>query len=232
VHLAYSEAPPVQQTLFIPGKVIAIYASKKCRQCHVNGEWSRDTSSCPQRGRLTTPRPALTCNIDDLVRIEYQQFHYVRIRIESPDGLTKLGESSSDDGASSSSSSNQQHYRRRTGMLPANTAVVYQRYLSLLASSQQQDTTPLDSYKPVNPFTRKFCRYCDAFTGKWSDIESCVALSCDPATLTGSPELVYVGNQSVVVTLKNQPLSLFRPFTVLAVYSYGSEKGTMQFIPI
>lgn len=109
---------------------------------------------------------------------------------------------------------------------PAETVVVYQRYLSLLANIQQDmagATTP-DPYKQVNPFTRKFCRYCDAYSGKWSDLDSCVLLNCDPSVLTGSPELVLVNNQTALNTTK-YPNILFKPFSVLAVYSFGSEKS-------
>lgn len=127
---------------------------------------------------------------------------------------------------------NEDEHEVTSRRLLTNTMVVYQRYLSLLANIQQDtigSTTP-NPFKPVNPFTRKFCRYCDA-SGKWSEIESCVSLSCDPAILTGSPDFIFANNQSnVVVAGTKQQYNLFKPFSVLAVYSFGSEKSRFHIL--
>lgn len=88
--LAYSEIASSQQTLFAPGRVFAIYPARKCRECLSTGDWSSKTL-CPPNTKITTPKPPQSCSLDDLHRIEFLQFNYVRLRIESPDGWTKIG---------------------------------------------------------------------------------------------------------------------------------------------
>ena len=83
------EIAPVKQTLFAPDRVVAVYPGKKCRECLSDGEWSPEGTSCLQK-RITTPKPPPTCSLDDLIRVEYLHFNYVRIRIESPDGQYKI----------------------------------------------------------------------------------------------------------------------------------------------
>lgn len=88
--IVHPENAPAQQTLFLPDRVVAVYSSgKKCRECLRDGEWSPERTSCFNK-RITTLKPPLSCSLDDLLRIEYLQFHYVRIRIESPDGWNKI----------------------------------------------------------------------------------------------------------------------------------------------
>jgi hypothetical protein len=74
--------------------VIAEYTfgdTKLCKECGKDGEWSKfsDASICKE---LTTPRPKADCRYDNLKEIEYNQLDYVRVRIESPDGLYKIEE--------------------------------------------------------------------------------------------------------------------------------------------
>lgn len=87
--LTGSEIATPQQTLFLAGRVLAIYPARRCRECLSSGDWSTKHASCPFK-RLTTSRPQLSCSLDELIRIEFLQFNYVRIRIESDDGWTKI----------------------------------------------------------------------------------------------------------------------------------------------
>lgn len=87
--LAYSEIAPRHQTLFLSGQVFAIYPGRRCRECLSTGDWSTK-SLCPYT-KITTPKPAQSCSLDELTRIEFSQFNYIRLRIESADGWTKIG---------------------------------------------------------------------------------------------------------------------------------------------
>ncbi len=206
-----------EQNLFEVNRVVAKYHQANrnlCRLCESNGEWSR----LPDRKHCLTPKNMQECSYQALQQIEYQKFDYVRIRIESPNGLNKIDEKTI----------------REKQRVPSGSVVLYQKYLSSLNITLKKRLEKLKSgggrfmaNNYFNPFTKKFCRYCN--DGAWSDIESCVHLTCDRDQLTGTPELLYLKNDRQFRSLmssfsdRNSQL-LFRPNSVVAVYSYGSDK--------
>jgi hypothetical protein len=202
----YSKLVSNEQDLFYSDEVVAIYQfsnEKVCKLCQLDGEWSKyaESSLCIE---LTTPRPNQFCTYENLKSIEYKQFDYVRLRIESSNGLYKLDEQELE----------------ISNRLEPNTVVVYQRYLSQLTTTKSSFS--FNSYEPTNPYTKKFCRYCD--NGNWSEIESCVWLNCEKELLTGSPDLLLIENNEKPI----EQQTLFRPHSILAIYSFGSEKFCKQ----
>lgn len=194
------KSPGSDETLFEPGQVRAIFNNKTCRLCEPGGEWSEtsDLNSCAQP-LVKTPE-LRNCSLEELKRLERVQFDYHRLRIETADGSMKLNERAILDDS-----------------LPFNTVVLYQRYL--MNMNHHVELPLIDSYKPVTPFLKKFCRYCDQ-AGQWSDIESCAVLNCDKDLLTGSPE--------ILTSDMNSTRNLFKPYSAIAVYSFGSEKFCKQ----
>lgn len=73
----------------------------------LDGEWSKYSESnfCSD---ITTPRPDSFCRQTNLKELEKQESDYIRIHIESPDGL--FG------------------YRSSQNQVPTGSVVVYQRY--------------------------------------------------------------------------------------------------------
>jgi hypothetical protein len=187
--------------LFIPGTVIAEYKfgdANLCKECQKEGDWSKfsDASICKE---LTTPTPKVGCKYNILKELEYNQFDYIRVRIESPDGLFKIDEKHILDNE-----------------LPYRTVVVYQRYLSNLPNAINR-LSELDlNYYSFNVFTKKFCRYCD--NGVWSELESCVTLSCDRDQLAGVPDILSIPRYIKIPDKQ----TLIKPYTAIAQYTFGS----------
>lgn len=171
------------QNLFGANQAIAVYklntpptSLNVCKVCQEeSGEWSQraEHSLCQQARSLGE------CTLSDLRRVEYQQFDYIRIRLESADGTYKL---------------NQRDILMNGDKVPPGTVVLYQKYLSSLNITIRRRISKYNSNSAgsyyFNPFTKKFCRYCQ--DGVWSDIESCVSLHCDKESLTGQPDLVFI----------------------------------------
>jgi hypothetical protein len=197
------------QNLFTPMQAIAVYKSagsqSLCKICQLDGEWSAE----PDPNLCIMPKKLADCSFSTLKQFEYQQFDYIRIRVESANGLVKINDR-----------------EMLSDKLASGTVVLYQKYLSSLNISVRRRIGKL-SVNYFNPFTKKFCRYCN--DGHWSEIESCVSLNCDKALLTGSPELIF-SNVNEVNRLKpvsrylseqRQQQSLFKPNSVVAIYTYG-----------
>ena len=203
LRLANAVAPADDQRLFEPGSVLATFKYSKdkvCKVCQMDGEWSRfpEADLCKE---IKAVKPNSDCKIDTLKQMEIQQYDYIRIRIEAPNGLFKYTDQNI-----------------LNGKVPGGSVVVYQRYLSNLPTSSRSTM----DYNSGNPFTKKFCRYCDL--GVWSELESCVKLNCDREQLTGDPELFFVSN-------KLKPIEqqiLFPPYSVIAVSTFGQEKFCKQ----
>ena len=92
LHLANLEPPPIDQKLFKPGQVVVVYKYlnyKVCRLCQFNGEWSKypEQDFCKKVHSL---RSLASCSPDDLAAVEQQQPDYMRLRIESSNGMKKL----------------------------------------------------------------------------------------------------------------------------------------------
>lgn len=188
--------------LFLPGNVIAEYRfgdTNLCKECLRGGEWSKfsDSNICKT---LTTAKPKAGCKYDTLKEIEYNQLDYVRVRIESPDGLFKIHES---------------HIMNNE--LAHKTVVVYQRYLSNLPNAINRLSDIDLNYYSFNVFTKKFCRYCD--NGVWSELESCVTLSCDKDLLAGVPDIFSLPKHTKIPDKQ----TLIKPYSAIAQYNFGSD---------
>jgi hypothetical protein len=198
------------QNLFTPMQAVAIYKSagnvNLCKICQPDGEWSAE----PDPNFCIMPKKLADCSFTTLKQFEYQQFDYIRIRVESANGLVKINDR-----------------EILSDKLASGTVVLYQKYLSSLNISIRRRIGKIDG-NYFNPFTKKFCRYCN--DGHWSEIESCVSLNCDKDLLTGSPELIFTNvNEnnklkpiSRFLSEQRQQQSLFKPNSVVAIYSYGN----------
>lgn len=205
LNVEYGNQPAPEQQLFLPGKVTAIYKfgnEKRCKICQVDGEWSKysETTLCNE---LTTPKPNAFCRQTTLKEEEKREPEYLRIRVESPDGLFS--------------------YNNFQNQVSAGSVAVYQRYSS--GSVLIEDTRPATTNKyfgPASTAIKKYCRYCD--DGAWSDIEPCVSLKCESNGLTGEPELYFVDNNLKVPSQQ----TLFIPYSVIAVYTFGGQRFCKQ----
>jgi len=207
VQLAYSQIAPANQKLFSQGEAIAVYQysnNKLCKVCESSGEWSKYPQADLCR-EITTRKPNIDCRVDQLKAIEYKEHEYIRLRIEKPNGYDKIKESDVSE----------------ENKVPSKTVVVYQRYLSNLPTPRN-DLPSTKNYYPSNPFTKKFCRYCD--DGVWSEVESCDRLHCDRDLLNGNPELVYLTNNQRAL----EDHTLFQPASVIAIYFFGNERFCKQ----
>jgi hypothetical protein len=205
--IEYGRQPSQDQQLFESGKVTAVFKfgnERRCKLCQVDGEWSKysEPNFCSD---ITTPKPNVFCRQSGLKDLEKQEPEYLRVRIESPDGLFDYA-----------SSQNQ---------VPSGAIVVYQRYdtnIMRFGADLKPETTTNKYIGPANTAVKKYCRFCD--DGVWSDIEPCVSLKCEIADLTGEPELFYVDNN---VKPPSQQ-TLFNPYSVIAVYTFGGQKFCKQ----
>jgi hypothetical protein len=207
------------QNLFAQNLAVAVYKSmgnaNMCKICQQNGEWSANANA----NLCTAPRKPVDCSFTTLKQFEYEQFDHIRIRVESANGLVKINER-----------------EVISDKLPSGTVVLYQKYLSSLDISLRgrNRVGKLNTGNYFNPFTKKFCRYCN--DGAWSEIESCVNLSCDKELLTGSPELLFTNiNQSNklkpvsrYLSEQRQQQTLYKPGSVVAIYSFGPDKFCKQ----
>jgi hypothetical protein len=134
-----------------------------------------------------------------------QEPGYNRLRVESPDGLFTLPMSIS--------------------QVPSGSVAVYERYEAKLFTHGSELVRSTTTYRyrlaPVTA-TKKYCRYCD--DGEWSDIEQCVSLKCQKDILTGEPEISFINN-NIKPPMQQ---TLFNPFTVIAIYTFGSAKFCKQ----
>ena len=208
LQLTYSKKASSDHKLFLPGEAIAVFkysSDKLCKACQIDGEWSKfaETELCQELMALKSSKSG--CKYENLKQIEYKQLAYVRIRLESPDGLTKI---------------NEKYIEKNE--LPANTVVVYQRYLMNLPNQMYRMFASFKKYKLSTPFTKKFCRYCD--DGIWSEIESCVSLNCDKDLLTGNPDLMLTDTEKEPIERQN----LFKPFSVIAMSKFGDDRFCKQ----
>jgi hypothetical protein len=199
LHLINLEPPPVNQKLFRPGQVVVVYKHlnyKVCKICQTNGEWSKypDESLC---NKVKILRTFSGCSGEDLKQNEKQQPEYIRLRIESSNGMNRLDLDT--------------QYSNSDLSYPDGSVVLYQTYLSNFARLKTSK-----DFNPSSSFVKKSCRYC--VNGIWSDLESCTSLNCDRNLLTGSPDLQ-------LLTTYSRPADdqiLFKPNSVIASYSFGN----------
>jgi hypothetical protein len=202
------EPPPIDQKLFKPGQVVVVYKYlnyKVCRLCQFNGEWSKypEQDYCKKVHSL---RSFVSCSSDDLTVSELQQPDYMRLRIESSNGMKKL----------------EQKSLRSTQFYPDGSVVLYHTYLAnfaqLVPKISQAGFSQLvaSNFNPSSSFVKKNCRYCT--NGVWSDLESCVSLSCDRTEIKGSPDFIML-----TTNLKpSDDQILFKPGTVVATFTFGN----------
>lgn len=176
---------------------------KLCKVCQLNGEWTKfsDVTLCQT---ITTQKPSINCKYNDLKALESTQPDYIRLRIESSNGIAKIDERSITD-----------------DKLASKTVVVYLKYLNSQSTRSSRDLTA-NNFNSSYPFTKKYCRYCD--DGVWSEMESCVSLNCDKDQLMSNPDLVLIPSLQKPMEIQN----LFQPSTVMAVYTFGSDKFCKQ----
>ena len=181
------------------------------------------------------------CRYADLRAEERRTSAYVRVRIESPDGLERIAERTinDDDDDDIDETSNETTSTGATAtasVAAADTLVVYQTFLvnmSLSKKSQsklwQSSSNLLLATMPKRTLTVRACRRCLASTGRWSDLAaSCDTdtntpslYKCDRSLLTGEPRI-----QASPFSVRNyKPLlarqTLYEPGSVLAVYTFG-----------
>ena len=206
LHLPNLEPPPIDQKLFKPGQVVVVYkysSYKVCKICHPNGEWSKypEQELCKKVQKM---KNSASCDTETLVEQEQRHPDYIRMRIESPDGLRKLTQKSDDK------------------FYPDGTVILYQTYLNNFVHIFSNTNFTYRSFNPSSSFLKKSCRYC--VNGVWSDLESCTILNCDKSVLTGSPDFTLLSTNLKPSDEQN----LFKPYSVLATYSFGDMKFCKQ----
>lgn len=206
LHLPNLEPPPVNQKLFSPGQVVVVYkysTYKVCKICQPNGEWSKypEQELCKKVQKM---KSSLSCDVESLLDLEQRQQEYIRMRVESPDGTKKIKET------------------KENKSYPDGTVILYQTYLNNFVHIFSSKNFAIRSFNPSSSFVKKSCRYC--VNGVWSDLESCTVLHCDKNALTGSPDFTLLSTN-----LKpNDDQNLFKPYSVLATYSFGEMKFCKQ----
>lgn len=170
-----------------------------CKVCQTNGDWSKypEQDLCK---KIKTMRNYENCDLESLEEQEKQQPEYIRLRVESSNGVRKLDQKVSD----------KSH--------PDSTVVLYQTFLSNFAHFIAHKDFTTRNYNPSSSFVKKSCRYC--VNGVWSDLESCTSLNCDKTLLTGSPELMLLSTN----TKPADDQVLFKPYSVVATSSFGDSR--------
>jgi hypothetical protein len=197
IQISYSKKASNDQKLFLPGEAIAVFkysTDKLCKTCGFDGEWSKFAEIDLCREIISLKTSKIGCKYESLKQLEYKSLSYVRIRMESSDGMKKFSEKN-----------------LIKNELPAGSVVVYQRYLMNLPGQMYRMFSSFKKFKLTTPFTKKFCRYCD--DGSWSEIESCVSLNCDKDLLTGNPDLILKSTNKA----PSDEQSLFKPFSVVVM---------------